>query len=101
MGRRADLEAGGGRFDSRRAKVTFFEHVGMVFSSIFTHVWTGLGALFGRVWGTFGEGLGHFLGGFGILFGTLCGRVSKYFPYIYMGSAAWAEPLNKQQSYEF
>ena len=62
MGRRADLEAGGGRFDSRRAQVTFFGHVGMVFSSIFTHVWTGFG-------GTLGVGFWTLLVGLGSLFG--------------------------------
>ena len=71
MGRPSDLEAGGGRFDSRLAQATFFGHVGMVFSLIFTHVWTGLGTLLGRVWGTFRSGLGHFLVGSGSLFGEI------------------------------
>ena len=48
MGRCVDLEAGGGRFDSRRAQVTFFGHVGRVCSLIFTYVGTCLGTLFGR-----------------------------------------------------
>ena len=55
MGRPSDLEAGGARFDSRLAQVTFFGHVGMTFSWIFPYVGTCLGTLFGGVGTLFGR----------------------------------------------
>ena len=70
MGRPSDLEAGGGRFDSRCAQVTFFGHVGRVFLLIFTYVGAGLGYFcggrFGRVGVTFWSGWGHFFVNFGM-----------------------------------
>ena len=89
MGRRVDLEAGGGRFDSRRAQVTFFGHVGRVFLWIFTYVGTCWGHFFGRVGDTFWSGRGHFFVkswvawdvsgsglGFSDRFGRVLGRMS-------------------------
>ena len=81
MGRPSDLEAGGGRFDSRCAQVTFFGHVGRVFSWFFTYVGTcrgtcfrhflvGSGSFFVKYWVAWdvsGSGLGTF--------SDRCGRV--------------------------
>ena len=64
MGRWSDLEAGGGRFDSRRAQVIFVGHVWNAFALIFRYVRTGLGKLLG-------SRLGHFLVGSGSLFGRV------------------------------
>ena len=60
MGRRVDLEAGGGRFDSWRAKVTVLGHAGnsfLLFLHMFGQVW---GHFWGRVRDTFGSGSDHF-----------------------------------------
>ena len=85
MGRPSDLEAGGGRFDSRCAQVTFFGHVGRVFRGFLHmlghvggHFFGGVGALFGRVGVTFWSGRGRFFVKFGMSWdvsGSGLGRV--------------------------
>ena len=91
MGRPSDLEAGGARFDSRCAQVTFFGHVGRVFSWIFTYVgtcrghffgtfWSGRGRFFvkfGMSWDVSGSGLGMFLDRFGKFLEKMSDEVEK------------------------
>ena len=91
MGRPSDLEAGGGRFDSRCAQVTFFGHVGKVFlwilhmlghvgGHVFGTCWSGRGRIFViflMSWDGSGSGLGRFSDGFGRVWGKMSEGVEK------------------------
>ena len=96
MGRPSDLEAGGGRFDSWCAQVTFFGHVGRVFLWIFTYVGTCLGTFFW--WGgvTFWSGRGHFFVKFGMSWdvsGSGRGTFSDGFGMVLKKNVGWGRKM--------